>query len=179
MLAVTLLTLGSPFKAAQELHIHLKRSTNESQLLPTIRQLKDLLDNLESKMLKAGFVKRLLGWHILVTSPKSGLQSLFKVDLAMKPGPKQVYPPGNSTFNLTRALGKLERIGEATFVIIKTPACVAVWIIAFVDWCLGVKPQIKGPQFLHASNLQSIQGRSSKVLIEILPSSSDVEKPIS
>lgn len=59
-----LLTLGSPFKAAEELHLHLDRFSKQSQLLLTVQQLKNLLSRLEPKMTKAGFVDCLLGWHI-------------------------------------------------------------------------------------------------------------------
>ena len=184
---MTLLTLESPFKAAQELHTHLKRSSPDGQLLPTISQLKDLLSKLEPRLMKSGFADCLLGWHIWMTCQESGFQPLFlqqppdgveerqsQIDFGRS---SRLCPPGGIIFDLTRALGELDRLGEVNFVIIKTPACIAVWIIAFVDWCLGVKPLLKNSRITQSDIGGLVPHQKSKVLIEVFPNNPDVIEP--
>ena len=100
-------------------------------MLPTARQLQDLLDSLQPKLLKAGFTNTLVGWHIWFTSDVSGFRHLFTVEgdsqaipEADIPGvpivggtPKEVQrapvvPPSSIVFNLLCALAELERLGE-------------------------------------------------------------------
>lgn len=235
-LAATLLSLGSPFTAAQELHSLLDQSSPQTQLLPTVQQLKHLLTALETKIGRAGFADSLLGWHLWVTAPESDLRTLFVPPEngsrdeeetvlsnsdpvteingngnALLPNPLQsrqlgghnttpnvgihatgdyfervganpyarkasagessqslAYPPGGIILKITRTLSELERIGEATFAIIKTPPCTAVWIIAFVHWCLGVEPILRRMDNSTSDKRGLVlQHSQSKVLIEI------------
>ncbi|EXJ85632.1 hypothetical protein A1O1_05998 [Capronia coronata CBS 617.96] len=190
-----LLTMGGPFKAAQALHGAMRMTAPESQLLPTIRQLRDLLSKLEPKLMRAGFADNyLLGWHIWLTSDVSGLRSHFAAmperqlytnairELQLGADEELVrsaYPPGSVISDLIRALAELERIGETTFLIVRTPACIATWIIAFVDWCLGVKPTVQG--LAHAEEqtkeIVHVHHRESKVLVEVYPTSADLRAP--
>ena len=246
-LAATLLSLGSPFTAAQELHSLLDQSSPQSQLLPTVQLLKHLLTALESKIGRAGFADSLVGWHLWVTAPGSGLRSLFvppgngsrdeegtilgsgtnenpsnesnSNENALPPDPLQsrqveghnsapngqetsgdfetvsanqnirtiyasagksspnfAYPPGGIIFKLIRTLSELERIGEATFAIIKIPPCTAVWIIAFVHWCLGVEPILRRTDNSSSDERGLVlQHSQSKVLIEISGDSTPTE----
>lgn len=244
-LAATLLSLGSPFTAAQELHSLLDQSSPQSQLLPTVQQLKHLLTALESKIARAGFADSLVGWHLWVTAPESGLRSLFvppgngsrdeegtmlssgtdedpsnenrgnknalppdslqsrqlgghnpapkgratsgdfetvsanqniRTSSARKSSQGLAYPPDDIIFKLIRTLSELERIGEATFAIIKTPPCTAVWIIAFVHWCLGVEPILRRMDKSSSDERGLVlQHSQSKVLIEISGDSTPAE----
>lgn len=240
-LAATLLSLGSPFTAAQELHNLLDQSSPQTQLLPTVQQLKHLLTALETKIARAGFADSLLGWHLWVTAPESGLRTLFVRDEeetvlrnstnddpaienngsrnGLPPDPSQpwhlgghnfpptarrtsddgepmrayqnvrikdasasnssqnlAYPPGGIIFKIARTLSELERIGEATFAIIKTPPCTAVWIIAFVHWCLGVEPILRRVDNSNSDERGLVlQHSQSKVLVEISGDSTPTE----
>ena len=37
----------------------------------------------------------------------------------------------------------MDRVGEASFTIARTPSLAAVWVITFIRWCLGVEPYIR------------------------------------
>jgi hypothetical protein len=188
-----LLTLGGPFKAAQALHGFLKMSSAESQLLPTLHQLRDLIFKVQPKLMRAGFTENyLVSWHIWLTSEVSGFKTLFTAQLDPQPYTDAIrelpvavdrglvqpaYPPGSIVFDLVRALAELERLGEATFLIVRTPACIATWIIAFVDWCLGIKPIVRGLAHDEEQTKEIVHHRESKVLIEVFPTSADLRKP--
>jgi hypothetical protein len=76
-LAAALLSLGSPFKAAQCLHKLLDETSPERQLLPTVTQLKELFIVLERKISTAGFVDSLEVWDMILRSDELGLQTNF------------------------------------------------------------------------------------------------------
>jgi hypothetical protein len=72
-LAAALLSLGSPFKAAQCLHKLLDETSPEKQLLPTVTQLKDLFIVLERKISTAKFMDSLEVWDMILRSEELGL----------------------------------------------------------------------------------------------------------
>jgi hypothetical protein len=60
-------------------------------------------------------------------------------------------------------MGEMDRIGEASFTIVRTPSLAAVWVIAFIRWCLGVEPYIRripGKELV-------LKESQSRVLVEI------------
>ena len=77
VLAAALLSLGSPFKAAQCLHKLLDETSPEKQLLPTVTQLKDLFIVLERKISTARFIDSLEPWDMILRSDELGLQEHF------------------------------------------------------------------------------------------------------
>ena len=76
-LAAALLSLGSPFKAATELHILFEHSSRPTQSLPRKQQSKQLFIASQSELSKAGFIDVLSEWYISATSPESEVRSLF------------------------------------------------------------------------------------------------------
>lgn len=62
-LAAALNTLG-PFNGALALETLIANSALSQQLLPTVTQLKDLLNALDYKLNRAGFAEHLAGWSI-------------------------------------------------------------------------------------------------------------------
>ena len=75
-LAAAFMTLGSNFQAAKTLHVLLDEFSSNEQMLPTVKQLKDLFDTLESKLKCSGFADLLIGWSTLVFSTGSVMESL-------------------------------------------------------------------------------------------------------
>jgi hypothetical protein len=86
-LAAALLSLGSPFKAAQCLHKLMDETSPERQLLPTVTQLKDLFIVLERKVSTAGFVDSLEVWDMILRSDELGLQEYFPISDAREDQP--------------------------------------------------------------------------------------------
>ena len=303
-LAAAVLSLGSPFKAAQCIHKLLDESSPNKQLLPTIQQVKDLLTVLERKIACAGFADALEVWDMILRSedlgvqflciapdigetsgtqlgnnsmtqnelpnlergddslhddfdeqgllgflghgktcpqlsaeldhtatsrssgaiaqtvsvdnldmmpetamtgtkiksdldrhdireasssttvmetfslPQLGLSHLFtgvwkasersslrETSKDFRPTARQrsSCPPVSAITAIIRAMSEMERLGEATFTTIQTPPSTAVWVIAFVRWCLGVEPYIRS---LQGKSLILKQCRSN-VLVEI------------
>lgn len=78
-LTAALLPIGIPFQVAQCLHTLLDETSPEGQLLPTVRQLKDLILVLMDKISCSGFVEYLEGWDTVLRSDILGLQDLFPV----------------------------------------------------------------------------------------------------
>ena len=76
-LAAALLTVGSNFEAAQTLHTLLNDFSPKDQMLPTVRQLKDMFESLEVKLRTSGFANILMGWSTLMFAPGSVMESLF------------------------------------------------------------------------------------------------------
>lgn len=104
-LAAALLSLGSPFKAAQTLHSLLDESSPEKQLLPTIQQLKDLLISVSEKIGCSGFVDCLEGWDMILKSQQSPLHSTWlepeDSQLNNAPLPQHVPPRTDSNDSTT------------------------------------------------------------------------------
>jgi hypothetical protein len=60
-------------------------------------------------------------------------------------------------------MSEIARLGEASFIIVRTPPVMAVWTIAFIRWCLGVEPYIRR---VNAQQLV-LQQSKSRVLVEL------------
>jgi len=56
---------------------------------------------------------------------------------------KSGYPSPSEISKLLRAMREMDRVGEASFTIARTPSLAAVWVITFIRWCLGVEPYIR------------------------------------
>ena len=136
-LAASLVTTIGPFQGGNALEAMLISSAADKTLLPTARQLKDLLASLEHRCVRAGFADSVLGYQILLTKSQnlSGTQALdLWKGCTLHPEPAGVAV-------LVDAFRQLSRIGDVQRIIIRTTAC-APWIVAFTRWCLGHPPSI-------------------------------------
>ena len=136
-LAASLVTTIGPFQGGNALEAMLVSSAADKTLLPTARQLKDLLASLEHRCVRAGFADSVLGYQILLSNSQnlSGTQAhdLWK-GCALHPEPAGLAL-------LVDAFRQLSRIGDVQRITIQTTAC-APWIVAFTRWCLGHPPSI-------------------------------------
>jgi hypothetical protein len=77
-------------------------------------------------------------------------------------------PPANSIAKLIRAMAEVERIGEASSAVLRTPANTAAWCIAFIRWCLGTTPTLRVVQKDGTcTGLELFKPHSSKFIVEI------------
>lgn len=136
-LAASLVTTIGSFQGGNALAIMLVNSAADKTLIPTARQLKDLLASLEPRCVRSGFAESVLGYHTFLTKSQalSGTQAqnLWRGCT--------LYPEPAGIAMLIDAFRQLSSVGGARQISIKTTAC-APWIIAFTRWCLGYPPSV-------------------------------------
>ena len=144
-LAAALVCSVGTFEGADALSVMLMTSASDKTLLPTPRQLKDLLGVMEHRLNRSGFTDLWVGYQILI---HGGLCAFYE---------SKHYPPGESRKQLSQlrnfmhhpepygvsklveAFRELHRLGEATAITIRATSC-APWVMAFTRWCLGIPP---------------------------------------
>ena len=80
----------------------------------------------------------------------------------------QDHPTHSEIHDIVRAMAEIARVGEAALAIIQVPPHIAVWVIAFVKWCLGREPSIrllKGDS--HQENVIVLQQPKSRIWVEV------------
>lgn len=138
-LAAALLNSMTRFNAGIVLHTMLMSSASDTTLLPTTRQLKDLLTALHPRLTHSGFLNSVIGWHTL----------LGEAGAAIAPNPlsrDSVHPGSAGVDSLVAAFRTISRIGDADVykVRIEARSCVS-WVVAFTKWCLGLPPSVYSP----------------------------------
>lgn len=140
-LAAVLTSSGDMFDGANTLSEMLMNSASDKTLLPTARQLKDLLAVMEHRLVRSGFTDMWVGYQILLSG---GLRASSEQGRC-KPLGEWVglmkIPKSDGISNLVKAFGQLNRLGDATAITIQATSC-APWVMAFTRWCLGVPPSI-------------------------------------
>lgn len=140
-LAAVLTSSVDMFDGANTLSEMLMDSASDKTLLPTARQLKDLLVVMEHRLVRSGFTDMWVGYQILLSG---GLRASSEQGRC-KPLGKSVdlmqIPKSDGISNLVKAFGQLNRLGDATAITIQATSC-APWVMAFTRWCLGVPPSI-------------------------------------
>ena len=140
-----MVSCSSIFEGANALSAMLTASASDKTLLPTVRQLKDLLGVMEHRVNRSGFTDLWVGYQILVFG---GLSTSYE---------SRHYPPDETRINpyklrdymqypdidgiskLVDAFRELNRLGEATAITMRATSC-APWVMAFTRWCLGIPP---------------------------------------
>lgn len=145
------------FQAAQALHKILLLSAPNKQLLPTIRQIKDLLGAVSYKLTHSGLGDQVLGWQVMLAEKmKSTFDDRYKCH--------EIYAPSSlSIMDFIRAMAELERLGEVTSILIKTQPGYFAWLISLVKWCSGVPPNI----LLVPKGISVFQQAASRVTLEV------------
>lgn len=136
-LAAALVTTLGPYNGGNALEAMLKSSAADKTLLPSARQLRDLLASLEHRCVLSGFADSVVGWQLFLSElPQSKLWN---------------YPGSDGLEKLIDAFRQLSRIGDTDpmSVTLTTTTC-APWVVAFTKWCLGIPPkiQLNGSQLL-------------------------------
>ena len=140
-LAAALMSSMDAFEGANALSEMLTASASDKTLLPTARQLKDLLGVMEHRVVRSGFTDIWVGYQILLSC---GLRPSSDKD--QYKGPNDIedlmrFPVPDGVSKLVEAFRQLNRLGDATTITIRATSC-AAWVIAFTRWCLGTPPSI-------------------------------------
>ncbi|KEZ45149.1 Uncharacterized protein SAPIO_CDS2594 [Scedosporium apiospermum] len=137
-LAAALVTTMGAFESATALSLMLRNTTADKSLLPTTKQLRDLLSVLDARLSRARFTDSILGWH-------SYLYKHPDVDDASRKVLQRAssYPSAEATEKLVYAFRQLHRIGDSSVskVVIHVTSS-SPWVIAFTRWCLGAPPSV-------------------------------------
>jgi hypothetical protein len=137
-LAAAMVTTMGSFASGTALQRMLKSSVADKTLLPTVKQLKDLLASLENRCQLSGFVDSVIGWQMLL----SQIESVKDDDYKNWTRGSQ-HPPLKGVEDLVDVFRQLFRLGESSVVkaTVKTQHCVPC-IVAFTKWCLGIPPSV-------------------------------------
>ena len=143
-LAAALVSSVGTFEGANVLSVLVMASASDKTLVPTVRQLKDLLEALEHRVNRSGFTDIWLGYQILVIGsfgafhgqshwqPVGRLSYRNRLNLA-------TYPATDGISKLVEAFRELDRLGNVIAITIHATSC-APWVMAFTRWCLGIPP---------------------------------------
>src|ERR1700722_1525373 len=130
-LAAALLCTADIFTASLALELMMTSSKGHDQLLPTTKQLKDLLAALEHKLNRTGFAESIVGWETFMTEhPKIPEELRVLNRLAGD------HPSIGALQAIVDGLRNLDRLGNVTSIQIKAGTC-APWVVAFIKWCGG------------------------------------------
>ena len=142
-LAAALISSVDMFEGANALSAMLMASASDKTLLPTARQLKDLLVVMEHRVNRSGFADIWVGYQLLLFGGlgASHEQSYSKAHEKRQDGLVDLShaPRIDGISKLVDAFRQLDRLGDAIAITIRTTSC-APWVMAFTRWCLGVPP---------------------------------------
>jgi hypothetical protein len=144
VLSAALIASFDLFDGAKTLDAMLRSSASDLTMLPTVRQLKDLLASLQPRSYRAGFSESVVGWQMIlqneavpcILADEGHLGDPSRFLFKSAPSPEMVI-------QLVDVLRQVARIGESTITgaTIKAGAA-AAWVVAFIKWCLGLPPTI-------------------------------------
>lgn len=132
-LAAALISSTSLFDGANAISIMLKDTAVDKTVLPTSRQVKDLLAALEHRLNRSGFTDLCMGYHWLL----SGIKGIAREHYLFW---ENGYPTPEGIAHLVNAFRQLDRVGEAIAVTIRASLSMP-WVMAFTRWCLGIPPR--------------------------------------
>ena len=138
-LAAALMSSMNAFEGANALSEMLTASASDKTLLPTARQLKDLLGAMEHRVIRSGFTDTWVGYQILLSR---GLGPSSDEDYYGWPYELEhlrSIPASDGVSKLVEAFRQLNRLGDATTITVQATSC-AAWVMAFTRWCLGLPP---------------------------------------
>ena len=141
-LAAALVSSVGNFQGANALSVLLMASASDKTLVPTVRQLKDLLGALEHRVNRSGFTDIWVGYQNLLIGSLGAFQEQSRL-----PSGKShreimdfiAYPATEGIQKLVEAFRELDRLGNVIAVTIDAFSC-APWVMAFTRWCLGIPP---------------------------------------
>ncbi|KAH7145607.1 hypothetical protein B0J13DRAFT_607239 [Dactylonectria estremocensis] len=151
-LAAALVTTIGPYPGAQVLDIELKRTRLKLTEIPPLPRVKDLLVALVPRSERCNFTDIIFGYQQLVGGalgikappPQSGRYSaLPSIEEKRQEGLLSGTPSPEAIAGLIDVLRQVARLGDSTVIgaTIRIGGS-APWILAFVEWCLGVSASI-------------------------------------
>ncbi|KAH6987168.1 hypothetical protein EDB80DRAFT_898418 [Ilyonectria destructans] len=165
-LAAALATVG-PFDAATAVSRMLKNTATDKTLLPTVRQLRDLLSSLDGRLTRSNFADSIVGWHTWMLCQTRDIDADRRYTLERA----KLYPSAEAIEKLVDAFRQLHRIGRSSVakITIKVTSS-APWVVAFTKWCLGTLPSV----FLEdGTPVLDQPGSSVIIVLNTLPTKDD------
>lgn len=129
----------STFEGANALSVMLMASASDKTLLPTVRQVKDLLGVMEHRLNRSGFTELWVGYRLLLFGALNEFRKRLEMVTQYMQYPLMQYPESDGVAKLVEAFRELNRLGDATAITIRAASC-APWVMAFTRWCLGLPP---------------------------------------
>ena len=136
-LAAALVSVTDTFSAGNALENMITTSAVDKTLVPTAYQLKDVLNVLEPRLNRAGFINEVLArktWWM-----NNGRLSEAEQMYLRQYG--EAFPSSEGLEKIVMALRAAYRIGQATSVTLTARSAIP-WLTAFVIWCIGICPTI-------------------------------------
>lgn len=142
-LATPLVTTLPISQAGDVIATMLAKSAADKTLVPSRRQVIDLLKSIEGRCHRASFVEDVFGWEHL-------LKETIQPTLTRNYGPSGTGAPQLSSQpghdgieSLVDAFRQLHRVGESDITRLTIRTALAIpWTVSFVKWCLGYPPSI-------------------------------------
>ena len=138
-LAAVLTSSMDAFEGANALSDMLTASASDKTLLPTARQLKDLLAVMEHRVIRSGFSDIWVGYQILLSAGLRASSEKEHYGAQYKLEDIRSFPASDGVSKLVEAFRQLNRLGDATTITVRATSC-AAWVMAFTRWCLGLPP---------------------------------------
>jgi hypothetical protein len=141
-LAAAIVTTIGPFNSAKALDIMMRSSATDLKLMPTVRQLNDLLGSLKARSYRCGFADSVVGWQIVLRREVLPQISSEEARQNLDQNSQQV-PSSETIAGLVGAFRQVARMGSSTVIgaTIKVSEA-APWILPFTEWCLEVPPSL-------------------------------------
>lgn len=135
-LATALLATMDDYRAALAIQGMIVDTAADKTLVPTVRQVQQLLASVQPRCHKAGFMTEVTGWQSLLERSSHSFMTG-----AQKPSE---FPNTLGIQHAVNAFRQLHRIGNAdiSHATLRIPKGVAAWTISFVKWCLGIPPSV-------------------------------------
>lgn len=158
-LATALITTLGCFKSSLAIHEMLASTAKDKTLLPTARQVRELLESIEPRCSRASMMDDVLGWDKLFRD-----NSVSESEKRTWENWEGSHPDGTGIAGLVDALRQLRRIGneDTDRITIRTGIC-ASWTIAFVKWCIGYPPSVVLPD-----GTRLLEQAGSEVILELI-----------
>ena len=135
-LAAALIAISSNFEAGCALEIMIIASAADKSIVPTAHHLKDLLDVLEPRLIRAGFLSETLSWRDWWAHNGGNVHGWAVVS-----SQSVAYPSPEGIHQIVASFRELARVGEASSIVFTVGSC-APWLTAFIKWCIGLPPTI-------------------------------------
>ncbi|KAI0398867.1 hypothetical protein F4802DRAFT_591735 [Xylaria palmicola] len=134
-LAAALLSSIDLHRCAEVLTAMLEATKSNAQLLPTQKQLFDLMSSLAGRCRQSGFGIKVIGYASLFTQKSA--EKGYDYSTASS------VPDEKGLLDLVDACRQLQRVGDDSIksIIVKARDC-AAWVAAFAGWSLEVPPSI-------------------------------------
>ncbi|RTE70879.1 hypothetical protein BHE90_014718 [Fusarium euwallaceae] len=155
-LACALVTTMDAFQSGLAVHAMVEQSAADKTLVPTEKQIIDLLKSIKPRCSRSGFANEVAGWQLLLSN---------SAHPGLPPYKSMFCPHMEAVMALVDAFRQLRRVGGADVaqVIIEVSDC-APWVAAFTKWCLGFPPSI-----IDKDGVPILEQAGSEVLMIIRP----------